>query len=146
MSRCFFHFFKILVFWVVRQGRGGLKGKKWPEMKKNHLIPYLWKCTSYDCGFWYSCKIYPAIFFHFFKILIFWVFQSSSINAKRKFWKRNPSSHVCDFFWFFTFTCYKKSNDASICKIISTVFWLQIILDRLLKNCIKLYFSFSFNM
>ena len=36
----------------------------------------------------HMCKmmISPAIFFHFFKILIFQVFQSSSINAKRKFW------------------------------------------------------------
>ena len=33
-----------------------------------------------------QCKmlISPAIYFSFFQNLIFWVFQSSSINAKRK--------------------------------------------------------------
>ena len=39
-------------------------------------------------------------------------------------------------FGFSTFTCYKKFNDGSIYKIMSGVFWLGIILDRLR---IKLY-------
>ena len=66
------------------------KGKKWPKMtKKNCITPYLRNCTSYDWGFWYTFVKWwylQQFFFHFFKILIFWVFQRSSINAKRKFW------------------------------------------------------------
>ena len=42
---------------------------------------------------------------------------------------------------FFTFTGYKKTNNVSIYKIISAVFCLGIILDRLLKNCAKLYIN-----
>ena len=56
---------------------------------KKILTPYLRNCTSYDCGFWYTCLKWwylQQCFFHFFKILIFQKFQSSSINAKRKFW------------------------------------------------------------
>ena len=61
LSRCFFHFFKILIFQVVRGGGagggGGGKGKKWPKMTKIFvcLTPYLRNHTSYDCGFWYTC-------------------------------------------------------------------------------------------
>ena len=45
----FFHFFKILIFWIVR----GIKGQKWPKMTKNdvHLSMYtpqelylMWLC------------------------------------------------------------------------------------------------------
>ena len=39
---------------------------------------------------------------------------------------------------FFIFTCYKKTNGVSIYKIIAFFFLLWIILDGLLKNCIKL--------
>ena len=45
-------------------------------------------------------------------------------------------NYFCQFFGFFyLFTCYRKT-DVSIYKIISAVFWLGIILNRLLKNCI----------
>ena len=43
------------------------------------------------------CKmmISPAwFFFHFFKILIFRVFQTSSVNAKRKFWGVSHLYHM----------------------------------------------------
>ena len=40
----------------------------------------------------------PAIFVYFFKIVIFWVFQSSSRNAQKEIMMCAPrSSHVCDF-------------------------------------------------
>ena len=52
----FFHFFKILVFWVVRGWGRGVTGQ---EMAQNHkkfcLTPYLGNCTSYDCVFWCTC-------------------------------------------------------------------------------------------
>ena len=44
-----------------------------------------------------------------------------------------------NFLDFFTFICYKKTNDGSIYNIISAVFWLGIILDKLLRNCNRLY-------
>ena len=46
------------------------------------------------------CKISPANFFFFFsKVLIFWVFQSSSINVKRKSWGVLHPPHMCVIFW-----------------------------------------------
>ena len=41
ISSCFFHFFKILIFWVA----SGAKGQKWPKMTKNYVCrtPYLRK-------------------------------------------------------------------------------------------------------
>ena len=42
------------------------------------------------------------------------------------------------FLIFLSFFCCKKTDEVSIYKIIKTVFWLGIILDRFLKNCIKL--------
>ena len=62
-----FHFLNILVIWVVRGGGG--KGQKMAQndkKKKSHFVS-------------------PRVISHFFKILIFGVFQSSSVNAKRKF-------------------------------------------------------------
>ena len=68
------------------------------------LTPYMRTCTSYDCGFWCTCVrswyLEHFFFFHFFKILIFQVFQSSSINAKRKFWGVPHLLHMCVFFMF----------------------------------------------
>ena len=85
-------------------GGGEVKVKNDPKwQKKIFLALYLRNCTSYDCGFCYTCKmmISPAIFFPFFKILIFWVFQSSSINARKEMLRCvPPSSHMCDFFYF----------------------------------------------
>ena len=55
--------------------------------------------TSYDRGFRCTClKWYLQhffFFFSFFKILIFRVFQSSPINAKRKFWGVPHLLHMC---------------------------------------------------
>ena len=44
---------KFWFFWLL----GGYKGKKWSKMTKSSvcLTPYLRNCTSYDCGFWYTC-------------------------------------------------------------------------------------------
>ena len=53
LSRNFFHFFKILIFQVVK----GVKWQKVAQSDKNsvHLTSYLRNCTSYDCDFWYTC-------------------------------------------------------------------------------------------
>ena len=65
----FFHFFKILILWVVM----GWKGKKWTKMTKNSvcLTPYHRNRTSYDCGFWYTCVKWwylQQFVFHFWVI------------------------------------------------------------------------------
>ena len=68
------------------------------------------------------CKmlIPPAIFFSlFFQNFDFRVFQSSSINAKRRFWGvPPPSSHVCDFF-----SVSLSSPKNFICYIMSLSNW-----------------------
>ena len=63
-------FFIVSKFWFSGS-LGGWKSKKMAQMtKKNsvYLTLYLRNGTSYDCDS-------PAIFFHFFKILIFGVFR-----------------------------------------------------------------------
>ena len=76
ISRCFFHFFEIL------------KDRKWPNMTKK-----IWSLSVsqklYLISLWFLVLMYKMIisliiFFKFFKILIFRVFQRS-INNKRKF-------------------------------------------------------------
>ena len=97
----FFTFFKILVFWVVRREEG-VKGKNGPKWQKN--LSHWVSQELYHIWLWFlvhMCKmmIYLAIFFHFLKILIFQVSESSSITAKSKNLKcAPPSSCVCDFF------------------------------------------------
>ena len=71
-------------------------------------------------------------FFNFFFLIHhfsrkIWIFTSSILSI------------FVNLFDFFTFPCYKKTNEVSICKIISAIFWLGIILERLLQNYIKLY-------
>ena len=50
-----------------------------------------------------------------------WIFTSSILTI------------FDNFLDFFTLTSYKKGNDVSIRNIISAVFWLRIILDKLLR-------------
>ena len=71
---------------------------KWPKMTKK--LSQSISQELYLIWLWFlvhMCKmmISPAIFFHFFKILIFQVFQSSSINAKVKFWGVPHLLHMC---------------------------------------------------
>ena len=91
----FFHFLKILFFWVVR-GRGLKRQKMTQNNKKICLTSYLRKFTSYD---WFSahiCKMISPGNFFIFSSLTFWVFQSSSINKCQKKILRcaPPSSHM----------------------------------------------------
>ena len=74
--------------------KNDLKKLSHPIYQELYLI-WLWLLL-------HMCKmmISPAIFFHFFKILIFQVFQGSSINAKRKFWGVPNLLHMCVIFVF----------------------------------------------
>ena len=45
----------------------GVKGKKWPKMTKQICLTlYLRNCTSYDCGFWYTCVKCHRVYFEIF--------------------------------------------------------------------------------
>ena len=84
ISRYFSHFFKVFIFWIVREGwEKGCKGKKWSKITKNSVSLHISETVP-----------------HFFKILIFQVFQSWSINAKRKFWGVSHLLHMCVIFEF----------------------------------------------
>ena len=73
-NRFFSHFFKILIFWVVRgEGEGGVKVQKWSKMTKNFIChtSYFRNYMSYYLHLWYTCLnkrriISPGIFFSFF--------------------------------------------------------------------------------
>ena len=95
ISKCL-HFLDIFNFWAV----AGVKGQKRPKMTINSVSLCILGTVSHMVRVLHLCKmmIYPAIFFHYFKILIFQVFQ---VNANRKFWGvcAPPSSHVCNFLW-----------------------------------------------
>ena len=87
-------FFIFSKFWLsgLLGGEGVKRAKKWPKVTKNsvslcilgtahHMIAVFGTHVSND-----DISRNFFFFFHFFKSLIFLVFQSSSINAKRKFW------------------------------------------------------------
>ena len=71
ISRCFFNFFKILIFQVFR----GLKDKKWPLNDKKFCQSHSKSQETYLISLWFlmqMCKMndISSNFFHFFKILI----------------------------------------------------------------------------
>ena len=49
----FFHFFKILIFWVVRRVKGQKNSPK--RQKTLSFALYLRNHTSYDLDLWYAC-------------------------------------------------------------------------------------------
>ena len=97
----FFHFFKVLVLWVVR-GEGIKKGKKWSKTtKKFSLTLYLSTCTSYDCDFWYTCVEWWHLqqSFSFFRKSDFSDFSKFINKCQKEILRCAPfSSHACDFF------------------------------------------------
>ena len=54
----FFHFFKILILWVVKGGGGGGRGK-WakngPKLEKIMSCSISHESYTYDFDLWYSC-------------------------------------------------------------------------------------------
>ena len=118
-----FHFFKILIFLVVRGGRGG-KGQKMAQNgEKNYLTPYLGSSTSYDCGLWCTSVKWWYLLQFFFSFSKFWFSGFSNINKCQKEILRcvPPSSHVCDFFTesllFVNPIFYGKSHTPSFCQL-----------------------------
>ena len=92
-------------FWFsgLSAGEGGWRAKNGPNLQKiiSQSISQE-PCLIWLCFLVHMCKmmISPAIFFSFFKILIFWVFQTLSINTKRKFWGMSHLLHMCLIFEF----------------------------------------------
>ena len=105
-SRYFFHFFKIVVFWVVR--KVGVKrqkiaqnDKKIPSNSVSQKLYFIWLWLLV-----HMCKMVmsAAIFFFFF---FFSFFQNSDFSGFSKFINKCqkeilrcalPSSHVCELF------------------------------------------------
>ena len=103
----FFIFSKFWFSGLLGWGEGGQEGKGQKmiqNVKKNlsHSVSpelyLIWLLLLVHMGKMISQK---KLFFHFFKILIFWVFQSSSINAKRKFWGVSHLLHMCVVFMIY---------------------------------------------
>ena len=84
----FFHFLKILIFWVVRR----VKGKKRPKMTKKHVFLALYprNHTSYDTFMLHMCKriISPGFVFTFFPNFHF-------CGQYGKKWTKIAKNHVC---------------------------------------------------
>ena len=106
-------FFSILKF-LFSGLSGGRKGKKWPKMTKIFVCRtiHFRNHISYDLHLWYTFMykkiISPAIFFHFFKILIFGIIRGEVKGQKmaqndKKFcpYLRNRASYDCDFWCTF---------------------------------------------
>ena len=95
-------FFISSKFWFSRLLWGrGLKGQKMIQHEKK-ILSHFASQELYLIWLWFLVNIRkmisPANFFIFSKVWFFLDFQSSSINAKRKFLGlRSLSSHVCDF-------------------------------------------------
>ena len=103
-------------FFIFLKCSFGKRQKRW-QKKSVCFSWYLRNYISYNCYLWYLCKMMMSlrvIFFHFFKILIFWIFQSSWINAKRKFWGvLSHLLHMCViFFHFFTILIFQVVSGA----------------------------------
>ena len=66
-----------------------------------------------------------------FNIIVSYIFAENFTEISRL--SEDMNFHFFDFllifqfFGFFTFTWYKKTNDISICKIIPVLFWLELL-------------------
>ena len=96
-----FQFFKILVFWVFREG----PQKNGPKLQKK--ISHCISQELYLIWLWFlvhTCKmmISPAIFFHFFQHSDFSGFSNFISKCQKEILRCGPpSSRVCDFIHFF---------------------------------------------
>ena len=63
----FFYFFKILILWVIREGKSAKNDPQWQKIL-SVALSHLRK-TSCDCDFWYKCVKwwYLQVLFSFFQ-------------------------------------------------------------------------------
>ena len=95
----FFHFFKILIFRVVKGGGRLPLARKWQKilfvsLRISGTGPHMIVVFGTHVKWWYLQHV-----FLFFKILIFWVFQRSSLDAQRKFWGVPHLLYMCVIFF-----------------------------------------------
>ena len=106
--------------------------------KKICLTSYFRNCTSYNCDFWYTCKmmISPAIFINFFQNSDFFqVFQSSSINAKMKFWGARHLLHMCVIYtYFICHICHKLIVIMYVTTLDAVIFFVLFSYWRILST------------
>ena len=113
-------------------------------MKNNSYmchVPYL-RNRAYDHDFWYTCVKWwylQQIYFHFFKILIFRVFQSSSINVKRKFWGVSHHLYMCVIF-------FSASLPNPFRNFICNIMLLVELQDCYIHTCQILFQMFHFSI
>ena len=97
----FFIFSKFWFSGLLKEMEGGAISQKWSKMTVSLCISG--SQELYFIWLWFLVHIYkmmisPVIFFIFSKFWFFWVFQSSSVNAKRKFWGVPHLLHMCLIF------------------------------------------------
>ena len=93
ISRIFFFFFEIFIFQAVM----GVKGQKIAQNEKEQLhLSHAISQEQYSIWSWFLvhlCKmmISPGAFFHFFKILIFWVVRRVKGQKNSPKWQKTLS-------------------------------------------------------
>ena len=97
----FFIFSKFWFSGLFKEMEGWAISQKWSKMTVSLCISG--SQELYFIWLWFLVHIYkmmisPVIFFIFSKFWFFWVFQSSSVNAKRKFWGVPHLLHMCLIF------------------------------------------------
>ena len=93
-------------------------------------------------------------FFVTFNIIISLIFPENFIEISQvfqKIWRFSPSilTIFINFSDFLIFPCYKETNDVNILQLMSACFYFLPTLNRLLNNCVKLYWYYinsSWNM
>ena len=106
------------------------------------------KC--HPCGFSKNVSSKERVklwFFVTFHIIMNHIFSENFIEIPQvvqKLWRFSPSIlaifiNFHQFSRFFTFLCYKETNDVSLEQTMSVFFHFQHTLKRLFNNCIKLY-------
>ena len=95
ISRCFFHFFKTLIFWVVMR----VKGQK--MVQNNKKFGPLCSISQKPYIIWLSFMVHKLkmiisqLFFQFFKILIFQVVRGCKSAKKGPKWQKfGPSGYI----------------------------------------------------
>ena len=84
----FFLFFKILIFWVVSEVKGQKNGPKWQKIVS---VPSQESYIIWLSFMVHLCEIMISleIFFHFFKILIFWFLSGVKGEENCPKWEKN---------------------------------------------------------
>ena len=115
ISRCFFHFLKILIFLVVRgEGGGGVKWQKMAQNVKKFCLSHFVSQELYLIWLWvlvHLCKmrISPATFF-IFSTFLFFGFLGGMVKGQK----------MTHDYQFQSVTLYISRNGDHIMKIVGT--------------------------